>query len=78
MNALALGPFETPQMKATFDRLGPDQAARRLTHMPMGRFGMLDELAATAAYLASFVTAASVPINGGIPGAFTVADERVA
>ncbi len=44
--------------------------------MPMGRFGTLDELAATVAYLASddagFVTASVFPISGGIPGAFTV------
>jgi NAD(P)-dependent dehydrogenase (short-subunit alcohol dehydrogenase family) len=44
--------------------------------MPMGRFGTVEELAATVAYLASddsgFVTAATIPINGGIPNAFTV------
>ncbi|GGE03412.1 3-oxoacyl-ACP reductase [Aureimonas endophytica] len=78
VNALAIGPIETRQIKATFERLGPEQAERRFTHMPMGRFGTLAELAATAAYLASddagFVTAASFPLNGGIPGAFTVPD----
>ncbi|WP_206241874.1 SDR family oxidoreductase [Novosphingobium terrae] len=78
VNAIAMGPIETAQIKATFDRIGPEQAARRFTHMPMGRFGTLEELAATAAYLASddagFVTAASFPLNGGIPHAFTVPD----
>ena len=78
VNALALGPIETPQLAAMFDRIGPEQAARRFTHMPMGRFGTLEELAATVAYLASddagFVTASIFPINGGIPGAFTVAE----
>nr|WP_321985785.1 SDR family oxidoreductase [uncultured Lichenicoccus sp.] len=77
VNALSLGPIETPQLRQTFDRIGADEVARRFVHMPMGRFGTLEELAATAAYLASddagFVTAASFPINGGIPGAFTVA-----
>ncbi|MDR3461774.1 MAG: SDR family oxidoreductase [Beijerinckiaceae bacterium] len=77
VNALALGPIETPQLKQTFDRIGPEETARRFVHMPMGRFGTIEELAATAAYLASddagFVTAASFPINGGIPGSFTVA-----
>ena len=76
VNALTIGPIETKELKASFERAGPEQAARRFTHMPMGRFGTLEELAATAAYLASndagFVTAASFPINGGIPGAFTV------
>ena len=79
VNSLALGPIETPQLKQTFDRIGPDEAARRFTHMPMGRFGTVLELAATVAYLASddagFVTASSFPINGGTPGAFTVATD---
>lgn len=77
VNALALGPIETPQLTAMFDQIGPEQAKRRFTHMPMGRFGTLEELAATVAYLASddagFVTASIFPINGGIPEAFTVA-----
>lgn len=78
VNALALGPVETREMKATFDRIGPEEAKRRFTHMPMGRFGTLEELAATATFLASddagFVTASSFPLNGGIPAAFTVPD----
>ena len=79
VNALAIGPIETEALRATFDRIAADQAERRFIHMPMGRFGTLEELAATAAYLASddagFVTAASFPLNGGIPHAFTVPDE---
>jgi NAD(P)-dependent dehydrogenase (short-subunit alcohol dehydrogenase family) len=76
VNALSLGPIETPQLKTLFDNMGPEQVSRRFTHMPMGRFGTLNELAATVAYLASddagFVTASIFPINGGIPGAYTV------
>ncbi|WP_073970371.1 SDR family oxidoreductase [Serratia ficaria] len=76
VNSLAIGPFETRENKATFGRLGPEQSKRRFRHMPMGRFGTLEELAATVAYLASddagFVTATSFPINGGIQVAFTV------
>ena len=76
VNAIAVGPIETAQIKATFGRIGPEQVARRFTHMPMGRFGTLNELAATAAYLASddsgFVTASTFPLHGGIPSAFTV------
>ena len=76
VNALAIGPMETQEIKATFERIRPEQAARRLTHMPMGRFGTLYELAATAAFLAGhdtgFVTASSFPPNGGIPCAFPV------
>ncbi|TLU70884.1 SDR family oxidoreductase [Lichenicoccus roseus] len=77
VNSLALGPIETPQLRQTFDRIGPEEAARRFVHMPMGRFGTVEEFAATIAYLASddsgFVTASSFPLNGGIPAAFTVA-----
>jgi NAD(P)-dependent dehydrogenase (short-subunit alcohol dehydrogenase family) len=80
VNALALGPIETPQLKETFGRVGPEEVERRFIHMPLGRFGTVDELTATVAYLASddagFVTASSFPLHGGIPGAFTVPTER--
>lgn len=80
VNSIALGPIETPEIAATFARIGPEHAALRFSHMPMGRFGTLEELAATAAYLASddsgFVTASSFPLHGGIPNAFTVPTAR--
>ena len=76
VNALALGPIETPQLRALFSGLSPDETARRFIHYPMGRFGTLDELAGTVAYLASddsgFVTGSAFPVDGGIPAAFTV------
>lgn len=82
VNALALGPIETPQLSETFARIGPAEVERRFVHMPMGRFGTIEELAATAAYLASddagFVTASIFPLNGGIPRAFTVRQGRSA
>jgi NAD(P)-dependent dehydrogenase (short-subunit alcohol dehydrogenase family) len=78
VNALALGPIETRQLRETFERIGPAEVERRFVHMPLGRFGTVAELAATAAYLASddsgFVTASSFPLNGGIHSAFTVPD----
>ena len=78
VNVLTLGPIETPQLAATFARIGPEQAALRFSHMPMGRFGKSEELAATVAFLASddsgFITGGEIPIHGGIPGAFTVAE----
>jgi NAD(P)-dependent dehydrogenase (short-subunit alcohol dehydrogenase family) len=78
VNALCLGPIETPQLRAMFSGLGPEETKRRFTHMPMGRFGTLDELAGAVIFLASddagFVTGSAFPINGGIPGAFTVAE----
>jgi NAD(P)-dependent dehydrogenase (short-subunit alcohol dehydrogenase family) len=76
VNALCLGPIETPQLRRLFDNLPPDELPKRQIHYPMGRFGTLDEFAGTVAYLASddagFVTGASFPINGGITTAFTV------
>jgi NAD(P)-dependent dehydrogenase (short-subunit alcohol dehydrogenase family) len=76
VNALVLGPIETPQLQALFAGLSPEETARRFVHYPMGRFGTLDELAGTVAYLASddagFVTGSAFPVDGGIPAAFTV------
>jgi NAD(P)-dependent dehydrogenase (short-subunit alcohol dehydrogenase family) len=76
VNALCLGPVETPQLRDLFDRLPPDELPKRLIHYPLGRFGTLHEFAGTVAYLASddsgFVTGSSFPLNGGITTAFTV------
>jgi NAD(P)-dependent dehydrogenase (short-subunit alcohol dehydrogenase family) len=76
VNALVLGPIETPQLRALFENIGDDEIARRFVHYPMGRFGTLEELAGTVAYLASddagFVTGAAFPLDGGITSAFTV------
>lgn len=78
VNALSLGPIETPQLAAVFSRIGEQERNRRFTHMPFGRFGTLEELAGTVAFLASadsgFITASLFPINGGIQQAFTVPD----
>jgi NAD(P)-dependent dehydrogenase (short-subunit alcohol dehydrogenase family) len=75
VNALVLGPIETPQLRALFDNIGDDETARRFVHYPMGRFGTTEELAGTVAYLASddagFITGAAFPLNGGITSAFT-------
>jgi NAD(P)-dependent dehydrogenase (short-subunit alcohol dehydrogenase family) len=76
VNALCLGPIETPQLRELFDSLPPEELPKRQIHYPMGRFGTLDEFAGTVAYLASddsgFVTGSSFPLNGGITAAFTV------
>ena len=76
VNALVLGPIETPQLRALFENIGDDEIARRFVHYPMGRFGTLEELAGTVAYLASddagFITGAAFPLDGGITSAFTV------
>jgi NAD(P)-dependent dehydrogenase (short-subunit alcohol dehydrogenase family) len=76
VNALSLGPIETPQLKEVFARIGEQERSRRFTHMPLGRFGTLEELAGTVAFLASedsgFITASILPLDGGIQHAFTV------
>ena len=76
MNALSLGPIETPQLAAVFSKIGEQERKRRFTHMPLGRFGTLEELAGTVAFLASadsgFITASVFPLDGGIQHAFTV------
>ena len=80
VNALVLGPIETPQLNALFERIGEEERERRFIHYPMGRFGRLDELAATVAFLASddagFITGSAFPLDGGISSAFTVPDSR--
>jgi NAD(P)-dependent dehydrogenase (short-subunit alcohol dehydrogenase family) len=76
VNALSLGPIETPELRQLFADAGPEQTTRRFSRMPLGRLGTLEEIAGTVAYLASsdagFVTADVFPIHGGIPSAFTV------
>lgn len=76
VNALILGPIETPQLHALFQDIGDEEVARRFVHYPMSRFGTPDELAGTVAYLASddagFITGAAFPLDGGITSAFTV------
>ena len=75
VNAVLFGPIETPAQRAVFER-NPGALEKRLVHWPMGRFGTLDEAAATIAFLASadagFITAAALPLDGGIGQAFTV------
>ena len=54
----------------------PGALEKRLVHWPMGRFGTSEEAAGTVAFLASdesgFITAAALPLDGGITDAFTV------
>jgi NAD(P)-dependent dehydrogenase (short-subunit alcohol dehydrogenase family) len=74
VNALCPGPVETPLLIELFAK-DPELAARRLVHIPMGRFGRAEEIAAAALFLASdessFVNAATFVVDGGISGAYT-------
>jgi NAD(P)-dependent dehydrogenase (short-subunit alcohol dehydrogenase family) len=73
VNALCPGPVSTPLLQELFasDR---QKAARRLVHIPMGRFGEAREIANAALFLASdessFITASTFLVDGGISGAY--------
>jgi NAD(P)-dependent dehydrogenase (short-subunit alcohol dehydrogenase family) len=73
VNALCPGPVNTPLLQELFAK-DPERAARRLVHIPMGRFGEAAEIAAAAAFLASddssFITASTFLVDGGISGAY--------
>ncbi|MGA0986409.1 MAG: 3-oxoacyl-ACP reductase, partial [Candidatus Nanopelagicales bacterium] len=71
VNALSPGPVNTPLLQELFAK-DPERAQRRLVHIPMGRFGEAEELAAAVAFLASddssFITASNFLVDGGITG----------
>ena len=75
VNAVLFGPIDTLSQRVVFVR-NPGALEKRLVHWPMGRFGTLAEAAGTIAFLASedsgFITAAALPLDGGITQAFTV------
>ncbi|HTC70732.1 MAG TPA: 3-oxoacyl-ACP reductase [Acidothermaceae bacterium] len=73
VNALCPGPVNTPLLQELFAK-DPERAARRLVHVPIGRFAEPEEIAAAVAFLASddssFITASSFLVDGGISGAY--------
>jgi NAD(P)-dependent dehydrogenase (short-subunit alcohol dehydrogenase family) len=73
VNALCPGPVNTPLLRELF-AADPERAARRLVHVPMGRFAEPEEIAAAAVFLASddasFITASAFLVDGGISGAY--------
>jgi NAD(P)-dependent dehydrogenase (short-subunit alcohol dehydrogenase family) len=74
VNALCPGPVETPLLRELYAK-DPDQAARRLVHVPMGRFAHAEEIANAVLFLASdessYVNASTFLVDGGITGAYT-------
>ncbi|MDH2415740.1 3-oxoacyl-ACP reductase [Nocardioides sp. CER19] len=73
VNALCPGPVNTPLLQELFAK-DPERAARRLVHIPMGRFGEPEEMASAVLFLASddssFMTANTFLVDGGISGAY--------
>lgn len=73
VNALCPGPVNTPLLQELFAK-DPERAARRLVHIPIGRFAEAEEIAAAVTFLASddasFITAATFLVDGGISGAY--------
>jgi NAD(P)-dependent dehydrogenase (short-subunit alcohol dehydrogenase family) len=74
VNALCPGPVDTPLLQELFAS-DPEQAMRRMIHLPMGRFAQAREIAQGALFLASddssYVTASTFLVDGGLSGAYT-------
>ena len=73
VNALCPGPVNTPLLQELFAK-DPEKAARRLVHLPFGRFAEAEEIANAALFLASdessYITATPFMVDGGLSGAY--------
>jgi NAD(P)-dependent dehydrogenase (short-subunit alcohol dehydrogenase family) len=73
VNALCPGPVNTPLLQEIFAK-NPEQAQRRLVHVPMGRFAEAKEIAGAVLFLASddssYVNASTFMVDGGLSGAY--------
>ena len=73
VNALCPGPVNTPLLQELFAK-DKEKAARRLIHLPMGRFAEAREIAQGALFLASdessYITATPFMVDGGLSGAY--------
>lgn len=73
VNALCPGPVNTPLLRELF-AADPERAARRLIHVPVGRFAEPEEIANAVLFLASeessFVTATTFLVDGGVSAAY--------
>jgi NAD(P)-dependent dehydrogenase (short-subunit alcohol dehydrogenase family) len=74
VNALCPGPVDTPLLRELYAK-DAEKAARRLVHIPIGRFARADEIARGALFLASddssYVTASAFMLDGGLSAAYT-------
>ena len=79
VNNLCPGPLNTELLQKFLDT--PEKRNRRLVHVPMGRFGEAEEMANAALFLASkessYVTGASMFVDGGITAAYVTSEKEV-
>ncbi|SVD52630.1 uncharacterized protein METZ01_LOCUS405484, partial [marine metagenome] len=72
VNALCPGPLRTELLMKYLE--SEEKKARRLVHIPMGRFGEAKEIADAVVFLASdestFITGTSFVVDGGITAAY--------
>lgn len=72
VNALCPGPLRTELLMKFLDT--EEKKQRRLVHVPMGRFGLAQEMAQAALFLASeessYMTGATFSVDGGITSAY--------
>ncbi len=77
VNSLCPGPVDTPLLQELFAS-DPAKAARRLVHLPLGRFATATEIANGALFLASeessYVTASAFLVDGGLSQAYLTPD----
>jgi len=72
VNALCPGPLRTELLMKFLDT--EEKKQRRLVHIPMGRFGLAEEIAKSALFLASddssYITGTEFLVDGGITAAY--------
>jgi NAD(P)-dependent dehydrogenase (short-subunit alcohol dehydrogenase family) len=76
VNTLSPGPVQSPMLDNLFTA---DQIARRMVHVPTGRFGTAEEVAEAALFLlsdaSSFVNGIELIVDGGISAAYVTPED---
>lgn len=76
VNSLSPGPVASPMLEALFST---DDVARRMVHIPAGRFGTAEEMARAALFLlsdaSSFVNGIELVVDGGISAAYVTPED---
>jgi NAD(P)-dependent dehydrogenase (short-subunit alcohol dehydrogenase family) len=76
VNVLSPGPVRSPMLDVLFS---DDQVARRMVHVPTGRFGTAEEMAEAALFLLSaasgYVTGHELRVDGGISAAYVTPED---